>query len=554
MSVCAPAATHRTGGGHLSMDCQVAPDPVDTDAVLGRDFLSMSLFRRLSIRARLISVSLLAGTALLAVSGVALQSIGQFEGEFDAFKRIEYADQAHLAALQLQLGLVLSHEKDALLNFDDADAGKRFKSRWQLALRKLRVEIDAVRASLPAPDRFKLDAALGDYEREAGDVIQRGINGQIVTATEANQALAPARERLRSADPVLDDLARRIHGAAAQRQERVTSAGRLQAHAIVLVTGAALLLFAPAMWWISISITRPLDRAVRMAEQIAQGDLATPLRIGGRDEVAHLMSALASMQASLAAIVSQVRSTSESISSASAEIAAGSADLSTRTDSAAVDLQRTTSNMQDLTALVSQAEHAARTATERSGEAVASAREGGHVVVDVARRMNGIAQTSHRISDIIALIDGIAFQTNLLALNAAVEAARAGAQGRGFAVVAAEVRSLAQRTSRAATEIKQLVAGSVDEIDAGASRAQLAGRSMSGIIDAIEALSGTMRQLCDAAAEQSRDIVQANGALRHLEAMTQQNAALVQQSSASAHALQSHAGELQQLVHRFRLD
>jgi len=513
----------------------------------------MSFIRNASIKAKLIGASLLAGTALLLLSTVSSVAIKQLDAEFETFSRVEYAAQAHLTALQLQMGQVRSSEKDALLNFDDAEAGRRFKSQWQRSLEALRGELAAVRGGLAPEDQETVIASLADYERLAGDVIQRGVNGQIVTATEANQALTPAKVKLGIAEPLLGKLAVRINTAAESRKARVSAAALTRLWVIVGVALATLALFVPGMWITVLSVTQPLDRAIHVANRIAEGDLATPVHVQGRDEVARLMRSLASMQRNLQDIVSQVREATDSISTASAEISVGSRDLSLRTEQAATHLQQTASGMQQLTAIVQQAEQSASSATAMSADTSAMAHRGGTVVVDVADRMEQISQSSRRIADITGVIDGIAFQTNLLALNAAVEAARAGEQGRGFAVVAAEVRMLAQRSAQAAREIKQLIATSVDQVDSGAERAKLAGGTMHSIIEAVERVSATMSFLNSAAAEQSRDIKHINRALGHLDQMTQQNAALVEQSAAAAESMQEQSSRLEGLVNRFRL-
>jgi len=252
-------------------------------------------------------------------------------------------------------------------------------------------------------------------------------------------------------------------------------------------------------------------------------------------------------------LVGQVRQASESIHVTSSEVAAGNTDLSNRTEQAAGNLQQTASSMEQLTAIV---RHSAESATQASGMAGAAsgvAQRGGEVVAQVVTTMAEINAASHRISDIIGVIDGIAFQTNILALNAAVEAARAGEQGRGFAVVAGEVRSLAQRSAAAAREIKTLIGASVEKVDNGTRLVRDAGATMDEIVSSVQRVTDIIREISEAASEQSQGIAQVNGAVTDLDHMTQQNAALVEQSAAAAESLTQQAQRLSGVVATFRL-
>ncbi len=243
----------------------------------------------------------------------------------------------------------------------------------------------------------------------------------------------------------------------------------------------------------------------------------------------------------------------DSIGTASAEIASGNHDLSHRTEQAASNLQRTASNMEQLTSTVRQSAHAAREASQMATSAAAVAARGGEVVGQVVSTMDDINHSARKIADIIGVIDGIAFQTNILALNAAVEAARAGEQGRGFAVVASEVRSLAGRSAEAAKEIKSLIQTSVEKVESGASLVQHAGQTMAEIVSSVQGVSQTINAITSAVSEQSDGIGEINTAVGQLDQMTQQNAALVEQSAAAASSLQDQAQRLSQAVSVFRL-
>ncbi|MBQ0932023.1 chemotaxis protein [Ideonella sp. 4Y16] len=255
---------------------------------------------------------------------------------------------------------------------------------------------------------------------------------------------------------------------------------------------------------------------------------------------------------SLGEVLKTVGGSIASIQTASSEIASGSLDLSGRTEQAAGQLQQTASAMVQLSGAVQQTAESARVASQLAAGAAEVAGRGGQVVADVVTTMGEINQASKRIADIIGVIDGIAFQTNILALNAAVEAARAGEQGRGFAVVAGEVRSLAGRSAEAAREIKQLIGDSVQKVDAGAQLVGSAGTTMDEIVAAVQRVSDIIRDITAATQAQSEGIAQVNGAVHQLDASTQQNAALVEQSSAAAESLRQQAGQLAQAMQGIR--
>ncbi|WP_349741813.1 methyl-accepting chemotaxis protein [Roseateles cavernae] len=301
------------------------------------------------------------------------------------------------------------------------------------------------------------------------------------------------------------------------------------------------------------SITGPMQEAVSFAQTVASGDLRAAAAVQGRDEAAQLMTALNQMNGSLVQIVSQVRDSSESIATGSREIASGSIDLSQRTEEQASNLQQTAASMEELSSTVRNNADTAAQANALASAAAAAAGQGGTVVAQVVNTMQGIAEASKRIADIIGTIDGIAFQTNILALNAAVEAARAGEQGRGFAVVAAEVRALAQRSAQAAREIKVLINDSVSQVESGSRLADDAGSAMGGIVDQVRQVSQLIAEIAGASSEQSKGIGQIGDAVNQLDQVTQQNAALVEESTAAAESLQHQAAELARLVGVFQL-
>ncbi len=304
---------------------------------------------------------------------------------------------------------------------------------------------------------------------------------------------------------------------------------------------------------IYLSMAASMKHASRAAQAIAAGHLGTVQTASSRDEFADLVADLRKADQSLARVIAGVKDSSESIATASSEIATGTQDLSTRTEQTASSLQQTAASMEQLTSNVSQSSGAASSAQQLSSSAADVARRGGSVVAEVVKTMGSINDSSKKIADIIGVIDGIAFQTNILALNAAVEAARAGEQGRGFAVVASEVRNLAQRSAAAAKEIKTLIDTSVEKVEAGARLVGDAGTTMTEIVDSVGRVNRVIGDITASASEQSQGIGEVNIAVGRLDQMTQQNAALVEESAAAAESLREQARRLADMVGSFRI-
>ncbi len=342
-----------------------------------------------------------------------------------------------------------------------------------------------------------------------------------------------------------EDQAAEIRGDIATARRSITATAGIM---VLAVLGAT----AVGARFLIRSIQNPLSDAVSAASRIAQGDLSVRMDTARTDEFGELMRALNGMATSLGTLVHDVRQSTDAIYTASTEIATGNHDLSTRTEQTASSLQETASSMEQLTSTVAQSAQAASQANQLATSASDAAQRGGKVVHQVVSTMEEIAAASRKINDIIGVIDGIAFQTNILALNAAVEAARAGEQGRGFAVVASEVRSLAQRSANAAREIKGLIAASGERVDSGAQLVGEAGQAMNEIVTAIQRVTDMMGDITASASEQSDGIHQVSLAVSHLDQMTQQNAALVEQSAAASQSMRDQAQRLSGAVNVFR--
>ncbi len=514
------------------------------------------LMRQFSIRTRMLAAIGVVLLLLSMVGGAGLWGLSRLHALSSEFVNHAFKETVTLSRLQVALGEVGRHEKDMVIGYEKPEVVAKAKAAWQSSRQAAMVQIDQMLTGEDDEDNGlvrEMKEQLTQYAGYVEPVTLQLASGGYDNATVANRVLARAHAQY---DGLMQNL-QKLEGiliAEATLLEQQGEAARNQTLMLFgLAVGLAALFVVPSTLLNMRSICQPLREAQRLAGAIAQGDLTQKVQADGRDELAALMKALGEMQASLARIVGQVRSSTDSIGTASSQIASGNQDLSARTEQAASSLEETAASMEQLTSTVRQSADAARQATQMAAVNAEVAARGGQVVGQVVTTMEDINRSSQKIGDIIGVIDGIAFQTNILALNAAVEAARAGEQGRGFAVVAAEVRNLAQRSAQAAKEIKGLIEVSMGKVENGTRLVAQAGSTIGEIVANAEKVSAFIGDITTAATEQSQGIGEVNTAVNQLDQMTQQNAALVEESAAAADSLRDQAGRLAEVVRVFRL-
>ena len=407
---------------------------------------------------------------------------------------------------------------------------------------------------LVAEDRALLDsidAAGKDFLKARTELVaarDSGVTERIRTVYA--ERFLPSSGALLSALGTLTQSQRNAIDAGAREVERLGAVART---ALLAFSAMALLVGSVLALWLVRSISRPIALAGATADRVAALDLRHDIAGHEKDEAGRMLNSLAVMQQALRGLVEQVRGSAQNVSAAASEIAGGNTDLSSRTEETAASLQQTAAALEQITIRVMHSAQAAHDAQQMVATATTVAHDGGNVVAQVERTMEGIHKSAGKIVAIIGVIDSIAFQTTILALNAAVEAAHAGEQGRGFAVVAAEVRSLATRSAAAAREIKALINESVDQVKEGTSLAGVAGHTMQRIVGSIQNAERMMGEITSATQDQNRDIGQINTAVARLDQMTQANSALVEQSMAASAGLRNQAHELSTLISRFVL-
>jgi len=409
--------------------------------------------------------------------------------------------------------------------------------------------------SSPQEQRFydSIKSSWAEYMKVDGKVEQL-LDGGDADAAQARQLAAnEGTTKFNATLSLIDQDIKLNHDGSTQEVINAAAAFGNARMWTVLLSLLALAVGSVTAVVITRSIVVPLRRSVEVAETVARGDLTATIRVEGADELSQLLASLRNMNERLVDTVSRVLSSSAGIATGSAQIAAGNTDLSQRTEEQAASLEETAASMEELTATVRQNAENASQGNALAARASETAARGGDVVGRVVETMRGISGSSQQVSQIISVIEGIAFQTNILALNAAVEAARAGEQGRGFAVVAGEVRTLAQRSAAAAKEIKDLIDESVTRVNSGTALVDEAGRTMGEIVQSVRQVSDLMGEISAASGEQHRGIEQVNVAISQMDEVTQQNAALVEEASAAAQSMASQASSLRELVAVFKV-
>ncbi|HZY18726.1 MAG TPA: methyl-accepting chemotaxis protein [Ramlibacter sp.] len=479
-------------------------------------------------------------------SGADLQAIG-----VGGMKRIVNAQsfaremtELHQQVYQSLTWEAIGHRPEKIKELDD------------LVLQRLKSFEAGVKAAAGAPQQSpeqaqtlaELAREFGAYAKSVRDTLDIKSAG-VATATSF---VVTMDDQFRSSQALLKKFVEREQQRNAALVAASGAAAMRNSLVIAGTTLVALLLAGGLSWVFARAISQPLGEAAQLAGQLAQGDLTRDAADVSSDATGRVLAALGEVSRGLTGIVVDIRRTAEEINTAAGEIASGNTDLSSRTESTASALQQTAAAVEQLSTTIRLSAENAREANTMAHDASAVAREGGAMVADVVQTMDAINAQAKKIGEIIGTIDAIAFQTNILALNAAVEAARAGEQGRGFSVVASEVRTLAQRSAEAAREIRGLIRSSVEQIDAGAGKVQVAGQTMGRIVSAIERVASTVDDISRAATEQAAGIAQVNQSVSAMDESTQQNAAMVEQANAATESLRSQAERLVHMLTRFR--
>ncbi|WP_034914855.1 methyl-accepting chemotaxis protein [Erwinia sp. 9145] len=515
---------------------------------------------KISLRLGVLAAILLAATLFIGLTGLITNenSLRQNSQIMRQEMQIEQIiDTARNA--QVQFKIQVQEWKNLLLRGQDPKNFDKFKASFTEQSQVTQTLLDKLIAAMPAvgmstAEVVKTRALHAELEQHYLTALQAWQPGDITSAQRVDH-LVTGIDRLPT--QMIDQTVAQVLEHTVKMHQRIEADNQLawqRTRLLLLVSMlAALLAGSIITWWLVRSITRPLAQAVKIAQTVAAGDLQTQIEVKGRDETASLMAALKEMNGNLTRIVSDVREGTETIATASAQIALGSQDLSSRNEAQASALEETAASMEELTSVVKKNADNARHASDIALTATSAAQQGGNVVEEVVQTMGDIHNFSHQISNIISVIDGIAFQTNILALNAAVEAARAGTEGRGFAVVASEVRALSQRSATAAKDIKTLIDSSVSRINAGNALVARAGESMADIVDHVQRVSSLVAEISLASGEQSVGIDQVNLAVTQMDSATQQNASLSQESTVAAQSLQTQAEHLLRSVSVFKL-
>ena len=504
----------------------------------------MGVLQGMSIRGKM----LLGFVAVMVMAdicgGLALVNLGRVYGEVQATAEQTLPQLRHASELQAAVNQLRIAQFQVMLTEEDAD---RQAAEAEVA--------KAVQAAQTAVQALKAGGLTHSEAVESGwqAYLQGNDKAMKLTGEFGLKAMGGAYRQ--QFDALSATLAQLMHDAGEQTQARVAASEATYTATRALLIGlllAANIVGIATALVVSARIARPLAEAVEGARAVARGDLSHRLPPAGSDEVGRLMAALHDMQKGLRDLVGGVRGGVESINTASSEIAAGSMDLSNQTEQQAADLMQTSQTLTLLSDTVNRTSNAARQASEAAREASITARQGGEKTAEIVATMQRISASSSKITDIVGVIDGLAFQTNLLALNAAVEAARAGEQGRGFAVVAAEVRGLAQRSAQSAREIKTLISESGAVIEQGAALVQDAGQTMDAMVQRSDAAAQLIESIYSAQTQQSQELAGLETSVSRINEATHRNSALAEQSAAAAASLQDQGHRLGTAIAAFK--
>ncbi|WP_156924349.1 methyl-accepting chemotaxis protein [Derxia gummosa] len=511
---------------------------------------------RLSISRKLGLLLGSCGLALVFVCGVGISALDRLDVAQQQMLAALHRSDA-VASLRQQVMQLRRFEKDLQLGAGNPDRFEPYLKKWDDAGQRFdELAQDGDLAGLASEHARRLAAARADvaeYRRLFARLRDDIANGRVSDAAIAADAGLAAKPAIHRAEVALDEIHRDTLAASTASVAGQTAFAARIRWTLAGCALAALAAFGVLGAVIARSIRRPVEQAIRIAEEVADGNLALAIHAEGRHDVARLLGALRDMTAGLRSLVGNIQAGANEIEHAAGEVSAGNLDLSQRTERASGSLQQASASIEQLARAVNGNADGTREARGVAADTARMTHDASAVVERVATTMADIAAASGRIGDIVATMDGIAFQTNLLALNAAVEAARAGEQGRGFAVVAAEVRGLAKRAADSAAEIRALIRDSLACIEGGHRTATEARGAMEAVGRSIARLDALMGEIAGATEHQSGDLGAVSSAVGALDGMTQQNSALVEQTAAAAHSLTEQARALAALVGRFRL-
>lgn len=513
------------------------------------------MIKNITIRGRLVGMLAFASLALIAIGSAGLWGMRMshkgletvYKDRVVALERLAKIDRLTLSSRSLLDRTILSRD-DSEIDWNTAELNRNIDQVSKLWAEFLKTRLTYEEKTLALQFTADRQALVDNGFRPAAEAL-RAKNfdeASTIITFEVHGLHGPVAEGIRK----LIELQTKV--AKVEYEESDALNRNLQLIGVVAMA-AGITVFAIVGILLLRAIVVPLDRAVRVAAEVAKGELDRKIEVSRRDEIGRLLNELNTMSGSLRSLVRDVRDGSSSVATTASEIARGNSDLSNRTEEQASTLEETASSMEELATTVKQNADYAKQANELASGASNIAERGGRMMTEVTQTMSGIANASSKISEIIGVIDGIAFQTNILALNAAVEAARAGEAGRGFAVVASEVRALAQRSADAAKEIKGLIQNSASRVSEGNKLVERAGDTMAEIVTAVRHVSDVISEIAAANQEQLAGIEQVSRAVSQMDHVVQQNAALVEQSAAAAENQSAQAEALVKAVARFRL-